>query len=255
MNSNLKFHLKRGSPMILTILGAVGVIATTIAAVKATPKALEKIKADSQKKHEGDLNGYTKAEAVKSSWRFYIPTAIFGISTLVCIFGANALNKKQQAALTSAYMLLNNTYKEFAKNDEDGDVRKDVVKNKAESIDISPNKDYYLFYEFNYGEFFERSLEDVLSAEYLFNQKFISTGYANLNDFYEFIGLPKSKIGETLGWRNDDGYPWIDFEHELVELEDGMECYAIYLPDEPIPNYLESRKIHTTLWKGGKGSW
>ena len=59
VRDNLKLQLKRGSPTILTIFGAVGVIATTIAAVKATPKALEKIKYDSRKNHEGDLINIT----------------------------------------------------------------------------------------------------------------------------------------------------------------------------------------------------
>ena len=234
MKGNLKLQLKRGSPTILTILGAVGVIATTIAAVKATPKAVEKIKADSRENHDGDPYGYTKKEAVESSWRFYIPAAAFGLSTIACIFGANTLNKKQQAAITSAYMLLNNTYKELVKNHVDGTVRKAVVEEKLERNDISPSSEYALFYEFNHGEFFERDLAQVLSAEYKLNQKFISEGYVTLNDFYELIDLPKSDAGEALGWIHDHTYPYIDFIHELVELEDGMECYIICLSPDVI---------------------
>lgn len=234
MKSSLKLQLKRGSPTILTCLGAIGLFATTIAAVKATPKAVEQIKSDSRANHDGDPYGYTKAEAVKSSWRFYIPTAIFGVSTLACMFGANALNKKQQAALTSAYMLLNNTYKEFVKKDTDVEVRKAVVEEKLERKDISPSDECALFYEFNYGEFFERDLAQVLSAEYQFNQKFISEGHATLNDFYELIDLPKSEAGEALGWVHDITYPYVDFIHELVEMEDGMECYIICLSPDVI---------------------
>lgn len=242
MKGNLKLQLKRGSPTILTILGAAGLIFTTVSAVKATKEATERIRYDSRLNHDGDSYAYTKAEAVKSAWRCYIPTVMLGASTLVCIFGANALNKKQQAAITSAYMLLNNTYKEFLKNDTDGSVRKAIAEDKADSIDISPRGEKTLFYEFNHGEFFERDMAELLSAEYQFNKQFISRGHACLNDFYELIGLPKSQVGETLGWTDRDGIPWIDFEHELVELEDGMECYFIFLPEPPIPDYSRFAK-------------
>lgn len=241
MKSNLKIQLKRGSPTILTILGAAGLIFTTISAVKATKEATERIRYDSRFNHDGDSYAYTKTEAIKSAWKCYVPTVMFGVSTLACIFGANALNKKQQVAITSAYMLLNNTYKEFLKKD-DGSVRKAIVEDKADSIDISPTDEKVLFYEFNHGEFFEYGLAELLSAEYQFNKQFISQGYACLNDFYELIGLPKSQIGETLGWSDRDGIPWVDFEHELIELEDGMECYFIHLPEPPIPDYSRFAK-------------
>lgn len=236
--NKIRTQLKRGSPTILTCIGAIGMLITTISAVKATPDAMERIKYDSRFNHDGDSYAYTKAEAVKSAWRCYIPAATFGLSTLACMFGANALNKQQQASLASAYMLLNKTYKEFAKKDIDGSIRKAIVKDKIADEDISVGDETCLFYEFNYGELFERRRSDILSAEHRFNQLFISRGYASLNDFYELIDLPTSEIGETIGWGQDEGYPWIDFEHELVELEDGMKCYLIWLPDQPTPNYI-----------------
>ena len=236
--NELKLRLKRGSPTILTCIGAVGMIVTTISAVRATPDAMERIKYDSRFNHDGDSYAYSKTEAVRSAWRCYIPTMALGLSTLACMFGANALNKQQQAALTSAYMLLNKTYKEFVKKDTDGAIRKALVEDKVEEKDISVSDEMCLFYEFNHGELFERRRSDILSAEHRFNQLFISRGYASLNDFYELIDLPKSEVGETLGWSEADGYPWIDFEHELIELEDGMECYLIWLPDSPTPDYI-----------------
>lgn len=43
----------------------------------------------------------------------YIPAAISGTATIFCIFGANVLSKRQQAALTSAYALLNDSYNNY----------------------------------------------------------------------------------------------------------------------------------------------
>lgn len=98
-----------------------------------------------------------------------------------------------------------------------------------------------LFFEYYHGDFFLRSKEEVLSAEYRLNLKFSITGYVSLNDFYELLYLPKSDIGETIGWAFGNDlyrYPWIDFTHELVELEDGMHCYIIEMPNPPESDYL-----------------
>lgn len=96
--------LKKASPTILTCIGAVGVVATAVLAVKATPKADGLIKADSRRNHDGNPYAATKLEAVKSCWKCYIPAAATGVATIICIFGANTLNKKQQASLASAYL-------------------------------------------------------------------------------------------------------------------------------------------------------
>ncbi len=245
----VKLWLKQASPTILSCAGVVGLIATTVTAVKATPEAIERIKYDSRFNHDGDSYAYTKLEAFKSAWRCYIPAVAIGVSTAACILGANTLNKRQQAALTSAYMLLNNAHKEFVKKDKDASVRKAIIEDKANDISETEKS---LFYEFNYGELFERDVIDVLSAEYKFNQQFVTKGYACLNDFYEILGLPKTEVGETLGWTRDDDILWVDFEHELIEMEDGMECYIINMPEPPIPNYIcSSRNLQTALWKGG----
>ena len=104
-----KVFLKSNSSTILTCIGGVGVVATVVTAVKATPKAMALI--EEAKEEKGD--DLTKVETVITAAPAYITTAVLGVSTLVCIFGANALNRRQQAALTSAYALLDNSYKEF----------------------------------------------------------------------------------------------------------------------------------------------
>lgn len=43
-----KIYLRKASPTILSGLGAAGVIVTSVLAVRATPKALRKIRADSK---------------------------------------------------------------------------------------------------------------------------------------------------------------------------------------------------------------
>lgn len=238
--SKALFSLKRGSPTILSFVAAGGVIGTAILAVKATNEANDILKSDEEE--------HRKLEIVKSCWKCYIPTVLVGASTIACIFGANVLNKKQQAAMASTYMLLENSYKEYREKTKellkgsDVEVKKNVVKDKYDESDISVSGELGLYCEYNYGEFFERRQEEVLRAEYQFNLKFMSQGYACLNDFYELLGLDKTEAGEALGWFFGDGYygcSWIDFTHEFLELEDGMECYIIDTLIPPSLNYRD----------------
>ena len=110
-------------------------------AVRATPKALRKIRADSKVNHDGDPEAYSKLEAVRSAWVCYIPTAISGTATIFCIFGANVLNKHQQAALTSAYALLNDSYNNYKDTDKDSDLEEIEKESSSEKERIDNKKD------------------------------------------------------------------------------------------------------------------
>jgi uncharacterized protein YecE (DUF72 family) len=105
--------IRKYSPVALSFVASAGVVVTAIAAAKATPRAVALVYADSRKKHDGDPYAYTKKEAFIAAWKCYIPAVAFGASTIACIMGANALNRRQQAALTSAYALVQSSYKEY----------------------------------------------------------------------------------------------------------------------------------------------
>lgn len=108
--------IRKYSPVALSFIASAGVVVTAIAAAKATPRAVALVYADSRKKHDGDPYAYTKKEAFIVAWKCYIPAVAFGASTIACIMGANALNRRQQAALTSAYALVQSSYKEYKDN-------------------------------------------------------------------------------------------------------------------------------------------
>lgn len=250
--AKIHLYLQRNSPTIVSCIGVIGVVATTIAAVKATPKALslienEKAYINKQLKEGGwqtRVDKLTTAETIKVAWKCYIPTALVGLSTIACIFGANALNKRQQTALTGAYILLDNAFKEYKDkvnellgDNADTQVQKAIVKDKYSKIDILQSEEGQIFYEYNYGEFFERSKEEVLRAEFQLNLRFASRGYTTLNDFYELLDLPITQEGEIIGWSTDECYSMIDFEHEIFTMDDGLECIIINLPIAPSINY------------------
>jgi hypothetical protein len=81
-------------------------------------------------------------------------------------------------------------------------------------------------------------MEAVINAEYHFNRNYAMRGSAYLNELYEFLGLEKTEAGSVLGWdclRLAEEYEacWVDFDHRIVRLEDGLECCVIEMPIPP----------------------
>ena len=240
-----KLFFKRNSATILTCIGGAGVVATSVMAVKATPKALTLLKEAREEKGE-DL---TKLEVVQVAGPSYIPAAITGVATIACIFGANVLNKRQQAALMSAYALVDSSYKDFRKKTEDlygkdatHNVRKEIAKDKYEEMEIVRIGDKQLFYDAFSERYFESTLEEVMNAEYKLNRQIaIATG-AYLNEFYEFLGIDPIPAGQELGWSNgilEAMYwiNWVDFYHSREVTDDGTEYCMIIMMQEPVIDF------------------
>lgn len=243
--SSSRLFLKRNSATILTCAGAIGVAATSIMAVKATPKALRLIEQAEEEK--GDE--LTKLETIKVASPSYIPAIVVGASTVTCIFGANILNKRQQAALASAYALLDSSYKEYKSKlkdiyGEDANVRvkEELAKDQYKKDDILLEEDdTQLFYDDFSKRYFESTIEKVQQAEYRLNREIHMRGWATLGEFYEWIGIPGINGDEELGWSEGGNYEaywqsWIDFNHHKVVMDDGLECTIVEMFSEP---YLE----------------
>ena len=155
-----QMFLKNNSSTILTVIGAGGVVATTVLAVKATPKAL--ILLQNAEYEKGDK--LTPLEVVKTAWKPYIPAVIAGASTMACIFGANHLSTKRQASLMSAYALLDSSYKEYKNKvkelygeDADNNVKRVIAKDTYDD-DIVIGENKLLFFDYQSHQFFESTM-------------------------------------------------------------------------------------------------
>lgn len=242
-----KLFVKRNGSTILAVIGGVGVIATSIMAVRETSKALKLIEDSKEEKGE-DL---TVFETIKVAGPVYIPSILMGVSTIACIFGANALNKHKQAALMSAYALLDNSYKEYKSKtvelrgeDFNSCAREEIAKDRYTGDDNSDDNDKVLFYEEFSGRYFNSTMEDVLKAEYEINKRLSEWGAAYLNDFYALLKIPVTDYGDYLGWSRGGMYKmhwtqWLSFKHEKFKLDDGLEGYILTFSHEPIPDFEE----------------
>ena len=158
---------------LLTCIGAIGVIATSVMAVKATPKATRLLEASEEEKGEK----LTKMEMVKIAGPAYIPAVLVGASTIACIFGANILTKHNQASLASAYILLDRSYKEYRNKvnalygeEADDEVRAKVANDHYdeyedcdEMVVDEEDDDMKLFFDYNTLQMFRAPMSKVIT--------------------------------------------------------------------------------------------
>lgn len=238
----VKHGLKQASPAILTCIGAIGVVATSVMAVRATPKAIFLLEQAVDEKGEE----LTKLEVVRVAGPVYIPVLAIGVSTISCIFGANILNKRNQASLTSAYALLSESYQRYRKaantvygEDANSKIKAQMAKDtyvsadgySVYSADLDPESEKILCYDLYSQRYFTATMAAVLNAQYHVNRNLCLRGDVTVNEFYEFLGVDKIDNGDEIGWSIDEliegGIMWLDFENSQTVLDDGMVCCVV----------------------------
>ena len=223
---NMQHTLGKYSPQILTGIGVAGMITTVVLAVKATPKALELIE---DKKEELDADKLTIVDTVKAAWKPYVPAAVTGVLSTVCIIGGNAVGTRRTAALAAAYKISETALHEYKDavvetigEEKSKEVKEKVAQNKVdknpvvEKQIIVTNKGTFLCYDSLSGRYFQSDIETIRKAQNDINDYLFSEDYASLNMFYDFLGLEHTRLGAELGWKIDSGTLQIEFDSTLA---------------------------------------
>ena len=233
----MKNFFKKNSSTILTIVGAAGVIATAVLAVKATPKAMASLEEAELEKDEP----LTTIEKIKIAGPAYIPAIATGASTIICIFGANALNKKQQASLISAYAMLEQSYQKYKNKAVElfgeaanRDIHKALASDIHEDEYEYPKDDDEIWCWTNYSmQRFYSTPETLDEGIRTLNRLTESRIPVSVNDFYNMIGAPLIEGGNYVGWNGP-----VEIETDIIELDDGLECFTIVFLTEPTADFI-----------------
>lgn len=243
--------LRNNSATILTTVGAIGVVGTAVLTAKATTKANDILEEATIEKGEK----LTVKEKIVVAGPSYIPAILMGTVTVSCIFAANVLNKRHQAALVSAYTMLDQSYKQYQSKVEEfygegsnENIKNEIAKDEYKKVSIRVDDGKELFYDDYSKRYFESTKEKVKQAEYTLNRNLVMRDYAYLNEWYDELDLDLLDEGYKLGWTMGqcmDMYwqPWIDFTHSKIELDDGRECNVIRMMEEPrgFKEFFDSR--------------
>lgn len=226
---NIRMSLKKHSPEILTGIGITGMIATTVMAVRATPKALRLIE---------EMQPETKLDTVKVAWKPYIPAAITGVTSIACLIGANSVNARRNAALAAAYTLSDTALREYKDKvietigeKKEQAVRDAVAKDKIEKNPVKSNdviiteKGNTLCFDTISGRYFKSDIDKLRRIENDLNRRILTEGYISLNDFYYELGLDNIRIGDELGWNFERGLIELEFSSQLAS--DGTPCLVM----------------------------
>lgn len=232
--------IRKDKQFLLNFTSVVGVGLTMFTAIRDTKKACKLVTDD-----------MTRIEKIKKTWKCYIPSGLVMTSTMLCIIYSDKVSMNEKIALLNTLNTVQDNYRNLKTAVDDTctpETKEEIIK---KTIKKKVPKELYLertsekiFYEDYRGIYFTSTIDNVLKAEYLFNKQLSIVGYASLNDFYKLLGLQETDQGHYLGWRVDVCYssvdainPWVDFVHEKMEDDDGVEYYHIDYSNEPISNY------------------
>lgn len=240
-----KNTLKKYGPEILTGFGIAGTVATTISAVRATPKALMLIE---EKKLDLDVDELEPLEVVRTVWPCYISPVALGAISIFCLIGANSVHARRNAALATAYTISETALKDYRDKvietigeKKEKVVRDAIAKEKIEKDPVSKkeiiitNNGDSLCYEPLSGRYFKSDIEKIRKAVNALNQQLLFDSYVSLNDFYDGVGLAGTKIGEDLGWRVEQSLLEVEFSSQLAE--DGTPCLVMNFLTAPVYDY------------------
>lgn len=240
---------RKHSPEILTGVGIVGMITTTVLAVRATPKALILIE---DKKREIKIEAIgtdarsielTKPEIIKATWKCYLPAAITGVCSVACLIGASSVSARRNAALAAAYALSETALNDYKTGvvkalgeKKEREVRDAIAKDKVENDPVTTkeivitDKGETLCYESLSGRYFKSDRDQIERAVNRLNHRLLLDSYISLNEFYEAIGLETNDMGDKLEWcvdpdTADKGLIELDFSSQLAT--DGTPCLVV----------------------------
>jgi hypothetical protein len=247
--------ISKNSPTILTGLAVAGLITTTILAVKATPKALLLLEEERDKREEAfneddpypqhtEIEPITPKETIVITWKCYIPAAIMGVVSIVCIIGANSINLKRNAALAGAYSLAETTLKEYQAKvvetigeKKEQAIKDDIAKDKVarnpvtEAAIIETGNGDTLCFDPYSGRYFRSDIESIRQALSKISYDLLSNMTVTLNEVYYALDLTGTKMGGYLGWRAEDGSIKPNFSSQLTDHV--IPCLVLEFDMEP----------------------
>lgn len=151
----------------------------------------------------------------------------------------------------SAYALLDSSYKGYREKakelygeDANEKIKEELAKDEYKDAEVLNEDGTLLFYDEFSKRYFKSTKQKVQHAQYQINRDLSMRDWATLNEFYEYLELPKIDSGDDLGWStgmNFDYYwqSWIDFSNSKIIMDDGTECHVITMLSEPNLGWTE----------------
>lgn len=252
---------KKNSPAILTGISIVGLFTTAYTSYKAGLKAydiLEDHKTDMALCHADDKEAKRSVrwETTKRLTPVLAPPIISSAVTAGCIFGSNQISTKRVAVLSTAYAASEKALKEWKFKTEElvGEkkaqkIKDAIIKDRLDEDPPGPNSKIImtgsgdvLCKDLFTGRFFRSNAQAIGQAVNALSADCAQDMYVSLNDFYDFLDIPRIPMGDEFGWNADDmirGQLPIGYSAQLTQ--DTQPCLCIDYNVMPRQDY---RNLH-----------
>lgn len=239
--SNLGGRLVENAPLVATGIGITGIVGTGLLAFQAggewanVKEVISEIDSDEELDKLDKL--YEKAKIVVPV--LGPPIALGGITIASVVIGQRITWGKYQV-LAATYQLTQGQFsdykdkvKEVLGENKEAEIRDALALEAARGNVPDPEKEYIirtdcgeeLCLDTVEGRWFRSSSSALHRAKAAVYEQLNSGDAVTLNDFYEFLALPPTKLGSELMWYPGDN-PWIAIAAELREEDDAL-YYAL----------------------------
>lgn len=244
---SVESYARRNAPVILTGVGVVGMVGTTVLVARSTLKAKPKIDAmkstlsaieerpitdEYTKKDQTTQYGKVVLASAEEGIKIFGPSFVLGTASIFCIIAAHGMMQKRQAALVAAYAAVDQGFRAYRDRvrEELGEERElDFYRGirRHEKVELEEGGSCEIAVWDDdpripspYAKFFdetstlwsknpEYNLMTLMSQQKYANDRLRAHGFVFLNEVYESLGLPRTQMGQVVGWKmcsGGDGY-------------------------------------------------
>lgn len=241
---------RQKSPTILTGLGIVAMGAAVVAAVKATPKAAKAIEVKRTEKADAGEK-FKVRDVFESTWKHYVPTAVWFVVGTACIIGGHSVNERRNAALAGLYSISETALKDYkvaTKAIVGEEKEKEISQRAAEKRIETLGADNIRMPVSQPGDIscvdamtnqpFVSSPVKLRAIENDFNYRLNNGEDITFNEYRDAVGLRPVSNGDDLLWYGNEDQVHIRIEYVPDEHE--MPIANISFDDGP--RYIERRR-------------
>ncbi|MBO6285676.1 MAG: hypothetical protein J6O18_05150 [Bacilli bacterium] len=255
--------VKTVRPKMPEVLGGCAIgftIAAVLLAVKQTYEFKEDVEELKKKKVYVDLDGepkegvLTKKETALLAAKRYYPVGILVVLDAACVIGSLKINHDRISSLLAACAVSNSALKEYKeaakevlgqKKQQEIQSAIDDKKLKEKPVETSNvihelSDKRTLFFEPLSGRYFRSDIESVRKALNDLNAAFMYEAYITLNDWYDMLDIPRTELGDNVGWNGVNGLVDIGPDDARIA-SNGEPCIALVYHTEPTYDYTRFR--------------
>ena len=233
---NTSSVVRTNSPVLLTIVGAIGVVGTAVLSVRAGAQAHEALFLEQSRREEP----MTFREEFGLVWRYFIPPLSVAAVTVTAIVASNRIDARRAAAMAAAMSLTDKAFADYKDKVVEviGPKGEDKVR-EAQAESYLRNNPYdslnvhrigpgdMLMYDTLIGKYLVGDVQTVRKIHNDLNKRLFQGSHSQImvDDYCSALGIPPFDATRDLFWQPENP---LEFDTNKAKVaEDGTPCVVI----------------------------